>query len=405
MAGNINFSNHQWLVKSFDTNKNGVMDELQADYRVAERVDTDRNGQISTGELTAALQSDAVEINQGRITESRGTQIYVKGLETLKNVHATATASWGNVWAPMMSSEDTPSGRYSKLLESNRAYGSALTSQESALRSVANMTSGAHDGVTKALHIQAQTALDSASFRTWIGVIQQLGDTGNPSDHNISQMTQANTNLQAAYETLNSTLRSIAEQTNDLPDVQHAIQATDGSISHAFGNLQAIKADSQTPQNVSTKLERIAVDKQAQATGRTGPWGGVGAGIGAVAGAAIGYFAGGQNVKNAMIGAGIGLAVGGGGGALAGHMKDQSFIGEAASLRQLAGDVTRYNPDAAQGQLINETQSMYNEVLKARDTHDLDNARVNTNNINAIHSRVAPVEQESTRILEAYRMK
>lgn len=405
MAGNINFSNHQWLVKSFDTNKNGVMDELQVDDRVAQRVDTDQNGQISAAELTAALQADAVEINQGRIVENRGKQIFVNGLETLKNVHATATASWGHVWAPVMSSEDTPSGRYSKLLESNRAYGSAITSQESALRSVRDMTANGKDSATRALNIQAKTALDAATWRTWMGVIQQFGDTGNPSDYNISQMTQANTNLQAAYETLNSTLRSIAEQTKDLPDVQRAIQATDGSISHAFGNIQAIKSDSQTPQNVSTKLEQIAVNKQAQATGRTGPWGGIGAGIGAVAGAAIGYFAGGQNVKNAMIGAGVGLAVGGGGGALAGHMKDQSFIGEAASLRQLAGDVTRYNPDAAQGQLIKETQSMYNEVLKARDSHDLDNARVNTNSLNAIHSRVAPLEQESSRILEAYRMK
>lgn len=405
MAGNINFSNHQFLVKSFDTNKNGTMDELQVDDRVGQRVDTDRNGQISNQELTSALQTDAVEINQGRIVESKGKQIFTNGLETLKNVHATANASWGHVWAPIMSSEDTPSGRYGKLLESNRAYGSAINSQESALRSIKDMTSGANDGTSRGLHIQAKTSLDAATWRTWVGMIQQFGDTGNPSDYNISQMTQANTNLQAAYETLNSTLRAISEQTNDLPDVQGAIKATDGSISHAFANIQGIKADSQSRESVSTKLEHIATDKQAQATGRTGPWGGIGAGIGAVAGAAIGYFAGGQNVKNAMIGAGIGVAVGGGGGALAGHMKDQAFIGEAQSLRQLAGDVTRYNPDAAEGQLVKETQNMYNEVLKARDTHDLDNARVNTNSMNTIHGRVKPVEQESTRILEAYRMK
>lgn len=405
MAGNINFSNHQWLVKSFDTNKNGVMDELQVDDRAGARVDADHNGQISAAELTAALQSDAVEINQGRIVESKGKQIFVNGLETLKNVHATANASWGNVWAPMMSSEDTPNGRYSKLLESNRAYGSAINSQESALRSIRDMTNGATDATSRALHIQAKTALDAATWRSWLGVIQQFSDTGNPSDYNISQMTQANTNLQAAYETLNSTLRAISEQTKDLPDVQNAIKATDGSISHAFSNIQAIKGDSQSRESVNGKLNRIADDKQAQATGRMGPWGGIGAGIGAVAGAAIGYFAGGQNVKNALIGAGAGLAIGGGGGALAGHLKDQAFLGEAQSLRQLAGDVTRYNPDAAESQLVKETQNMYNEVLKARDTHDLDNARVNTNSLNTIRGRVQPLEQESGRILEAYRMK
>ncbi|HEY9843989.1 MAG TPA: hypothetical protein V6D23_26195 [Candidatus Obscuribacterales bacterium] len=405
MAGNINFSNHQWLVKSFDANNNGVMEELQLDDRVAEKVDTDRNGQVSREELTAALRSDAVEIKQGRITENRGNQIFVHGLETLKNVHATATASWGHVFAPSFFQDDTPGQRYSKLVDSNRAYGSAVTSQESALRSIRDMTANATDATSKALHIQANTSLNAATWRTWMSVIQQFGDNGSPSEGNISQMQQANSNMQAAYETLNATLRAIAEQTQDLPDVQGAIKATDGSISHAFANVQAIKHDSQSRGDVSTKLNRIADEKQAQATGRTGPWGGVGAGIGAVAGAAIGYFAGGQNVKNAMIGAGVGLAVGGGGGALAGHMKDQAFLGEAKSLRALAGDVTRYNPDAAESQLVKETQSMYNEVLKARETHDLDNARVNTNSLNTIQGRVKPVEQESTRILDAYRMK
>lgn len=405
MAGNINFSNHQWLVKSFDSNKNNVMDELQVDDRAGARIDSDRNGQISAEELTAGLRSDAVEINQGRIVESKGTQIFVHGLETLKNVHSTASNSWGNVWAPSFFQDDTTQERYTKLIDSNRAYGSAVTSQESALRSIRDMTANSSDATSKALHIQAKTALNAATWRTWMSVIQQIGDSGFASESNVSQMQQANANMQAAYETLNATLRSIAEQTKDLPDVQGAIKATDGSISNAFSNVQAIKRDSQSKNDVSTKLNRIADDKQAQATGRTLPWGGVGAGIGAVAGAAIGYFAGGQDVKKAMIGAGIGLAVGGGGGALAGHMKDQAFLGEAKSLRALAGDVTRYNPDAAESQLVKETQNMYGEVLKARETHDLDNARVNTNSLNTIRGRVAPVEQESARILSAYRMK
>lgn len=405
MAGNINFSNHQWLVKSFDSNNNNVMDELQLDDRVRGKVDTDQDGQVSRQELTAALQADAVEINQGRIVENKGGQIFVHGLETLKNVHSTATNSWGHVWAPSFFQDDTPQERYSKLMDSNRAYGSAVNSQESALRSIRDMTANATDATSKALHIQAKTALSAASWRTWASLIQQFGDSGYASESNISQMQQANANMQAAYETLNATLRGIAEQTKDLPDVQGAIKATDGSISNAFGNIQAIKRDSQTREGVNSKLQTIANEKEKQATGRMAPWGGVGAGIGAVAGAAIGYFAGGQNVKNAAIGAGIGAVVGGGGGMLAGHLKDQAFLGEAKSLRQLATDVTNYNPDAAESQLVKETQNMYNEVLKARDTHDLDNARVNTNSMNTIQGRVKPIQAESARILEAYRMK
>ncbi|MGV3523719.1 MAG: hypothetical protein ACO1RX_05810 [Candidatus Sericytochromatia bacterium] len=403
--GQISASNQQWLVRSFDANNNGVMEELQLDANVRAKVDTDNNGQVSRQELTSALQSDAVEIKQGRISESKGSQIFVNGLETLKNVNATARNSWGNVWAPSFYQDDTTSERYSKLVDSNRAYGSAVSSQESALRSIRDMTNGATDATSRALNIQAKTALNSASWRTWISLVQQLGDSGNASESNVQQMQMANTNLQAAYETLNNTLRGIAEQTKDLPDVQSAIKGTDSSISKAFSNIQAIKSDSQTPEQVNTKLNRIADEKQAQATGRAPSWGGIGAGVGAVGGGLIGFFAGGKNIKNAAIGAGVGAAVGGGGGALIGHLKDQAYLGEAKSLRQLGSEVTRYNPDAAQSQLVKETQTLYGEVLKARETHDLDNARVNTNSINAIQGRTNPIEQESAKILGAYRLK
>ena len=127
------------------------------------------------------------------------------------------------------------------------------------------------------------------------------------------------TNFQAAFETLNTTLRSIAEQTKDLPDVQSAMKATDGSIAKAFNNISAIEKATVSAQDVGSKLDRLADEQQAQATGRTTPFAGVGAGIGAVAGAAIGYFAGGKNIKSAGIGAGVGLAASAGIGALIGH--------------------------------------------------------------------------------------
>ena len=84
-------------------------------------------------------------------------------------------------------------------------------------------------------------------------------------------------------------------------------------------------------------------------------------------------------------------------------MKDQSLLGEAKSLRDLANDVTSYNPAAAKTSLTSETQNLYNSILGARETHDLDNARVNTNDINAIKGRVTPVQNESARILSAYK--
>lgn len=404
MAGSIQFSNQQWLARSFDKNNNNLMDELKLDPQIQDKVDTDRNGQVSRQELTTALQNDLVEIRQGTIIASKGVQIFTRGLETLKNVHTTATRAWGHVFTPSFFPDDTLSERYDKLVDSNLAYTSAIDRQESALRSIRDMTANSSDATSRALHIQAETALRSASWRTWTGTFQNLLSLGNSSDEDtVRQMEIANTNFQAAYETLNTTLRSIAEQTRDLPDVQGALKATDSSIARAFSNITAIENATVSAEEVSSKLERQAQDKQAQATGRTAPFAGVGAGIGAVAGAAIGYLAGGRSLKAAGIGAGVGLAASAGIGALIGNGIDKKYIGEADELRKLSAEVRSYNPAAEKGKLLNETQNTYNTMLEARETHDLDNARVNTNNFRSIQSRVTLVEQQSARILGAYR--
>lgn len=404
MAGSIQFSNQQWLVRSLDKNNNNVMDELKVDPRVQDKVDTDKDGQISRNELTSALQSDAVEINRGVITENKGMQIYTKGLETLKNVHTTASNSWGHVFTPSFFQDDTLGERYNKLVDSNRAYTSAIDRQESALRSIRDMTANATDATSRALHIQADTTLRSASWRTWTGTFQNLLAMGNHSDeHTVRQMEMANTNFQAAFETLNNTLRSIADQTKNLPDVQAALKATDNSISKAFSNITQIENASISAQDVGSKLDKLADETQAKATGRTAPYAGVGAGIGAVAGAAIGFFAGGKNIKAAGIGAGVGLAASAGIGALIGSSIDSKYKGEADGLRQLSNEVRSYNPAAEKGKLLDETQKTYNAMLEARQHHDLDNAQVSANNFRSIQSRVSPIEQQSTRILGAYK--
>jgi hypothetical protein len=404
MTGSIQFSNQQWLVRSLDKNNNNVMDELKLDPRVKDKVDTDKNGEVSRNELTSALQSDAVEINQGVITESKGIQIYTKGLETLKNVHTTASNSWGHVFTPSFFQDDTLGERYNKLVDSNRAYTSAIDRQESALRSIRDMTANAPDATSRALHIQADTTLRSASWRTWTGTFQNLLAMGNSSDeHTVRQMEMANTNFQAAFETLNNTMRSIADQTKNLPDVQAALKATDNSISKAFSNITQIENASISAQDVGSKLDKLADETQAKATGRTTPYAGVGAGIGAVAGAAIGFFAGGKNIKAAGIGAGVGLAASAGIGALIGSSIDSKYKGAADDLRNLSSEVRSYNPAAEKGKLLDETQKTYGAMLEAREHHDLDNAQVSANNFRSIQSRVAPVEKQSERILGAYK--
>lgn len=397
MAGNINLSNQQWLVKSFDSNKNGIMDELKVDPQVRDKVDTDNDGQVTQNELLSAIKSDAVEINKGTIVANKGSHIYVEGLETLKSVRATANNNWGHVYTPTLYQDDTLQERFNKIEDSNSAYRSAVGRQRSALRSIAEMTSGKTDATSRAINIQAETALNSTRWNSLFDTISFIG-----GERSLSEAEMANSNLQSSFSTLNNTIRAIAKQTEDLPDVKGTIQATDKTISGAFNTINAIENHAKTPQQVNTRLNSLADQVQAESGGRTSLWGGIGAGVGAVGGAAIGYFAGGKNMKSAAIGFGTGLAVGGGIGALSGNMKDKALLGEAQSLRQLAGDVTQYNPNAAKNTLMGETQNLYQQTLHARETHDLDNARVNTNSINKIQQQVNPVAQEANRILDGY---
>ena len=166
MAGNINLSNQQWLVKSFDSNKNGIMDELKVDPQVRDKVDTDNDGQVTQNELLSAIKSDAVEINKGTIVANKGSHIYVEGLETLKSVRATANNNWGHVYTPTLYQDDTLQERFNKIEDSNSAYRSAVGRQRSALRSIAEMTSGKTDATSRAINIQAETALNSTRWNS-----------------------------------------------------------------------------------------------------------------------------------------------------------------------------------------------------------------------------------------------
>lgn len=496
MTGSIQFSNAEWLVRSLDRNNNQVMDELQADAPIKQRIDSDKNGEISAAELSSALRSDLVEVRQGVIQTGKGFRIHVEGLETLKNVNATAKNGISNVhvWTPTLYSDDNSRDRYYKLLESNRAYDRAVDKLESALRSIKDMTANGNDATTRAIHIQAKTTLNSTSWRTWTARLQQnisltrdlfsdysprsgagyretrdpfkQGSSGNaigtdpfkpgagngsphgvdpfkpkpgngvgandpygkdpfsgggnpnnsqpvlPEDPyydrlqpHIREQEMIHTNLQTAYETMNNSLRTIEQQTRDLPDLQQNIRATDTAISRAFSNITAIENSAESAHAVGSRLRSKADATDAQATGRTAPYAGVGAGIGLVAGGAIGFFAGGKNIKSAAIGAGIGAAAAAGIGALMGHSKDQGFKEQASSLRSLADKVEGYNPQADKQAAMAANQSLYNALFDAREARDLDRAQVVDKQIDSIRSQAARIADRSGEILQAYQQK
>ena len=473
MTASVNFSNHQWLVNSFDTNKNGNMDELKASEHIRQAVDTDQNGQISKQELVSALQQDKVEIRQGSIEQSRGFNIHVEGLETLKSVRTTAHNGISNthVFTPTLYSDDTSRDRYHKLQESNRSYDAAINSMESSLRSIRDMTAGKTDATSRALHIQAKTTLNSTQWNTWSARLQQNmsrtrdwftdytpgqrptspsrpvsgggdpygkdpfsgggnsvgsndpygkdpfnsqpGDNTQPIipddpyldrlDPYLREQEQILTNLKTSYEVMNSALKAIKEQTNDLPDLQASVRATDSNISKAFANIHNIENSGKTGQQVGQNIRREADATDAKATGRTAPYAGVGAGVGLVAGAAIGYFTGGKTVKSALMGAGIGAAASGGIGALIGNGIDSGYKNEASSLRSLAGRVETYNTGADKQTLADTNVNFYNKLFDARSANDLDRARVVNNDLKGISGSASQIEQRTGEIADAHR--
>lgn len=487
MGGSVNFTNQNWLVQSLDANKNGKMDELQFDPRILKNVDTDNDGSVSNQELVAAMRSDTVEIQQGKVTQSKGFNIFVNGLETLKSVNSTARNGISNthVFSPTFYTDDNSRDRYHKLVESNRSYDSSIDQMQNSLRSIRDMTEGKPDATSRALNIQAKTTLNSVQWSTWTAKLSQnISNTrswfqdytyqGNGEDpfqkdpfagggNNVGSSPQGKdpygkdpfagggnnnvgsndpygkdpfagggnnnndqpiipndpyldrltpyireqelifNNLQSSYQVMNSALKAISEQTQNLPDIQAAVKATDSSISQAFANLSAIESSAKSPQQVASNIRSEADKTEAQATGRTGPFAGIGAGVGAIAGGAIGYFAAGRNIKSAAIGAGIGAAASAGIGALIGNSIDSGYKAEATSLRDLAGRVESYNPANDKTTTLKANQSLYNQLFSARDAHDIDRARVVTNDISAIQNQVNPVTNRTSEIVGAHR--
>lgn len=416
----VGFTNFNLLARSLDTNKDGVMNELQMSNEVKSRIDTDNDGKVSQKELAGALRADAVEINRGQVVQSRGFNIHTEGLETLRNINSLARNSTTFAFQSSYG-ELKGQARVDAIKSNNREYSLAIRQMESSLRSIRDMTRYGNDSMSNNIQTVSRNALADANYTRMIDFFNTVLDNpnsnsiyddpfsnspGGPSgEPDTSGLERQNQNLRYAYESLNSALRNIRDNTNNLPDVKQALRTADNSITNAFSNIVAIKSDSQTPTQVKQKLYVKADAEQAQVKGRALPFAGVGAGIGAVAGGAIGYFAGGKNTKAAMIGAGVGLGVGAGISALIGKSIDKKHENNASELKQLGDEIERYNPTEDENKLQSESSNLYNELLNARDKHDIDNAIGSTRNINTVGSRAADVEQRTARILKGYNTK
>ena len=122
----VGFTNFNLLARSLDKNKDGVINELQMSNDVKNRIDSDKNGQVSTKELASALRSDTVEVSRGQINHGRGFNIHTEGLETLKNVNRIANKSTTYAFQSSYT-ELKGSARVDAIKSNNREYSMAIS--------------------------------------------------------------------------------------------------------------------------------------------------------------------------------------------------------------------------------------------------------------------------------------
>ena len=380
---NLSVSNQQWLVTSLDRNQNKTLEELEVAPELKARLDSNKNDQLESSEVAAALQADSIVIEQGKIVPRGGQQPFLEGRETLVNVHKSVNNTLRGVGVPRVMDglnlvgelffEDNRSAAQRKadrdryLSLSNVAYLAEVSKMRNGLRTVADMTANATDAQIRAIHQTAKKALDSSlTWGTGVSVTSYLIGVGG--------LESINNGLQVTYSSLKSTLNSIEKQSAQIPDPAAKVAATDKQIAAAFSQVANLETLSSQSASRLSSLAEQAQQMDAKVTGRTGPYALIGAGAGAVAGAAAGYFLGGNQLKTAAIGAGVGSALTAGAGALIGKGVDQRYRNKATDLRQQMQAIEQFDPAKSRSQLQSLNQNLYDISLQTQGRMGLDQA-------------------------------
>ena len=82
--------NPNLVAQSYDTNKNKVIDELKIKPEAMERIDTDKNGQVSVGELASGIGNDRVLIKDGQVHAAKGSLTIPNLFQDVENVNNMA---------------------------------------------------------------------------------------------------------------------------------------------------------------------------------------------------------------------------------------------------------------------------------------------------------------------------
>ncbi|MFN8674542.1 MAG: hypothetical protein U0457_20980 [Candidatus Sericytochromatia bacterium] len=166
MSG-VGFNNHNLLAQSYDKNKDGFVNELQVSDQVKAKVDTDRDGNISTKELASALKSDSVAVKNGQIVEGRPLSVNINGLETLRSINSVSSNARATVYERSIY-DLKGQAKVEALFDNNRQYAGAIRQMESGLRSIRDISRQSNDGISRSVNITAKNALeDSRNIQIW----------------------------------------------------------------------------------------------------------------------------------------------------------------------------------------------------------------------------------------------
>jgi len=428
MSDMLNPANYNLIARSFDSNKNGVIDELKASHKIKERVDANADGNISVDELAQGLRTDAVEIQNGNLVEGKGLSVSVKGVEDLRQIRRIVDNTDKNITKclPILTTSDTPHEQITKLKESNSLILSLVNDMQSSVKMIGNLAKKQDNSVSNEISNIVKNSLNSSAMvevRNPLSHGERLNQHSNPfnkpvetsksvgnnhveTERFIDELKDRRDNLVSAHKTLETALNSIRKEASNLPDIQKTINFVDAEMDKANTNLTTIKDKNLSATDVRDKVYKLSNEESSKVKNRALTYGGIGLGVGvAVVGALALSDAGSLKklARNSELLATVGsfAAIIGLTGLVVGAISDSNHSGKARELKNL-GDKITINPSLEDAKLQKEGKFFYEQVLEARSADDFDKANLINQRLQGVQSRVEEIKTKTDAIVEGY---
>lgn len=372
----LNLQSNKIIAASFDKNKNGFVEELNASEDVKKLLDKEGDG-ISVKELATGLAHDLVVVDGDSIKKgSLGKIPTLRETETLRSIDNILNTA---------------------MLQANLNTSSSSTQVEilkTALISARELSSN----VDHSIYVVADNALMNANF-------------------NSSSST-------ASLELLKNASQSIVRMTSSV-NLEKSVGAIDNAIAGAFSTVNKIEEKQKTGvpvKLVQNKLmEKSAEEKEKshvvlKSTGYGAVIGALGVGgttavVRALQGTLltpettfIAIKSGVLRTKPLLIAAGIGLAVGATVGVITGAIKRSNHLDKAESYEKTANRIELYDPSLAGETVLDKAGELYKISQKAVKVESLLDAKFVEQSATKLGKEVKEIDETAKNILNAYKL-